>query len=161
MLSKLEETRKVYAGKHRAIDAFLDARQSLLVEFIRLAGLSPNRNKPRPLPCSEAIQHFCDLLVDYVSAGHFEIYNHVMHAYENAKGEQLALAQEIYPKLRACTDFALRFNDKYSGASEDDLLSLDEDLNRLGPVLEQRFRLEDQLVKELHVVDQLVAETSP
>ncbi|ENY73400.1 Rsd/AlgQ family anti-sigma factor [Aeromonas diversa] len=159
MLSKLEQTRQKYAGQHRAIDAFLDARQTLLVEYIKLAGLSGQRNKSRPLPCCTAISQFCDLLVDYVSAGHFEIYDHVMHAYENAKGDQLVLAQSIYPKLRACTDFALRFNDKYAEAQEDDLLSLDEDLNRLGPVLEERFRQEDQLVNALQLLDQLTTTT--
>lgn len=155
MLSKLEQTRSVFAGKHHAIDAFLDARQALLVEYIRLAGLSPQRSKSRPLPCGDAIQHFCDLLVDYVSASHFEIYEHVMRAYESARGEQLALVEAIYPRLRACTELALRFNDKYGNASDDDLLTLDEDLNRLGPMLEARFRYEDQLVQALRLLERL------
>lgn len=160
MLSKLEQTRAVYAGKHHAIDAFLDARQALLVEYIQLAGFTPQRGKHRSLPCCESIQHFCNNLVDYISASHFEIYDHVMGAYESAKGEQLALAETIYPKLRACTDVVLRFNDKYSNAGEDDLLTLDDDLNRLGPVLETRFCLEDQLVKALHIVERLSDKTT-
>ena len=35
------------------------------------------------------------------------------------------------------------------------LLQLDEDLNQLGPVLEDRFKQEDRLVKALQVVESL------
>jgi regulator of sigma D len=35
------------------------------------------------------------------------------------------------------------------------LLLLDDDLNELGPVLEERFKQEDRLVKALHVVESL------
>ena len=60
-----------------------------------------------------------------------------------------------YPHIRACTEFALEFNDKYSNADEAQLLQLDEDLNQLGPVLEDRFKQEDRLVKALQVVESL------
>ena len=89
------------------------------------------------------------------SAGHFEIYNHVVTAFEQASGDKLELAKRIYPHIRACTEFALEFNDKYSNADEAQLLQLDEDLNQLGPVLEDRFKQEDRLVKALQVVESL------
>ena len=38
MLTELEQTKRALAGKHRAIDDWLDARQALLVEYMRLAG---------------------------------------------------------------------------------------------------------------------------
>ncbi len=41
MLTELEQTKRALAGKHRAIDDWLDARQALLVEYMRLAGLTP------------------------------------------------------------------------------------------------------------------------
>ncbi|MGL4716417.1 MAG: Rsd/AlgQ family anti-sigma factor, partial [Aeromonas sp.] len=56
------------------------------------------------------------------------------------------------------TEFALEFNDKYSDADEAQLLLLDDDLNQLGPVLEDRFRQEDRLVTALHVVESLSAQ---
>ena len=41
-----------------------------------------------------------------------------------------------------------QFNDKYGEAADDEaLLELDGDLDRLGQALEERFRLEDRLVK--------------
>ena len=50
MLTELEQTKRALAGKHRAIDDWLDARQALLVEYMRLAGLTPARTKQRSLP---------------------------------------------------------------------------------------------------------------
>ena len=155
MLTELENTKRALAGKHRAIDDWLDARQALLVEYMRLAGLMPAKCKQRTLPGHVELQRFCEQLVDYVSAGHFEIYNHVVTAFEQASGDKLELAKRIYPHIRACTEFALEFNDKYSNADEAQLLQLDEDLNQLGPVLEDRFKQEDRLVKALQVVESL------
>ncbi|MGY3865627.1 Rsd/AlgQ family anti-sigma factor [Aeromonas bivalvium] len=156
MLTELEKTKRALTGKHKAIDDWLEARQALLVEYIRLAGLSPSRSKQqRCLPGCPELQQFCEQLVDYVSAGHFEIYHHVVNAFEQASGDSLELAKRIYPRIRSCTEFALEFNDKYSDASEEQLLSLDEDLNKLGPVLEDRFKYEDRLISALHVVETL------
>ena len=50
MLTELENTKRALAGKHRAIDDWLDARQALLVEYMRLAGLMPTKSKQRSLP---------------------------------------------------------------------------------------------------------------
>ena len=158
MLTKLEQTKQALAGKHKAIDDWLDARQALLVEYMRLAGLTPARTKQRNLPKTEELQHFCEKLVDYVSDGHFEIYHHVVTAFEQASGETLELAKRIYPHIRTSTEFALEFNDKYSDADEAQLLLLDDDLNELGPVLEERFKQEDRLVKALHVVESLTTQ---
>ncbi|MBL0634906.1 sigma D regulator [Aeromonas dhakensis] len=159
MLTELEQTKRALAGKHRAIDDWLDARQALLVEYMRLAGLKPTRNsKQRSLPGHVELQSFCEQLVDYVSAGHFEIYHHVVTAFEQASGDKLKLAKRIYPHIRACTEFALEFNDKYSNADEAQMLLLDEDLNQLGPVLEDRFKQEDRLIKALQVVESLSAQ---
>ena len=155
MLTKLEQTKQALAGKHKAIDDWLDARQALLVGYMQLAGLTPARTKQRSLPKTEELHQFCDRLVDYVSAGHFEIYHHVVTAFEQASGETLELAKRIYPHIRNSTEFALEFNDKYSDADEAQLLLLDDDLNELGPVLEKRFKQEDRLVKALHVVESL------
>ena len=36
MLTELEKTKRALAGKHKAIDDWLDARQALLVEYLSL-----------------------------------------------------------------------------------------------------------------------------
>ncbi|MDP5293506.1 sigma D regulator [Oceanimonas sp. CHS3-5] len=148
MLGKLEQTKARLGGIHKALDAFLNARQALLVEYIRLS-------THQTLPSQADLHEFCGQLVDYVSAGHFEIYDHVLAAYESSKGNARVLAERIYPRIKRNTDEALNFHDKYTQASDDTLLELDQDLNRLGEVLEERFSLEDRLVSAIDLLDHL------
>ncbi|WP_375055894.1 sigma D regulator [Zobellella sp. DQSA1] len=148
MLRKMEQTKAQLAGKHHALDAFINARQNLLVEYIRL---STNKT----LPTQAELEEFCGQLVDYVSAGHFEIYDYVVTAYEAAQGNARLLAERIYPRIKQNTDEALNFHDKYTQADEDNLLELDQELSHLGEVLEERFELEDRLVSAIALVDHL------
>ncbi|OYD22880.1 sigma D regulator [Oceanimonas baumannii] len=150
MLGKLEQTKARLGGIHKALDAFLNARQHLLVEYIRL---STNKN----LPAKEELHEFCGQLIDYVSAGHFEIYDHVLAAYEASKGNARVLAERIYPRIKRNTDEALNFHDRYHEADDDLMMEmeLDQDLNRLGELLEERFSLEDRLVSAIRLADHL------
>ncbi|WP_107853065.1 sigma D regulator [Oceanimonas marisflavi] len=152
MLGKLEQTKARLGGIHKALDAFLNARQALLVEYIRLS-------THQTLPSQDELHEFCGQLVDYVSAGHFEIYDHVLAAYEASQGNARVLAERIYPRIKRNTDDALNFHDKYTQADEDTLLELDQDLNRLGELLEERFALEDRLVSAIDLVDHLDTST--
>jgi len=154
MLTKLEATRRLLAGKHKAVDDWLQARQTLLVQYMRLAGLEPVRRHHLPSP--EEVSDFCQLLMDYVSAGHFEIYDLVVVAFEQASGRSLSLAKRLIPRIEANTEALLKFNDRYAEASDEALIALDEDLNAMGPLLEERFRLEDRLVTALRLLDMLL-----
>ena len=157
MLTRLDKTRQMLAGKHESIDALLDARHELLVHFVGLLGHKGCRSK-QCLPSNDQVQEFCQMLVDYISAGHFEIYQYVIHAIEKASGRQQSIVDRILPKIAATTELALSFNDKYGdGFDEDKALDLDDDLNQLGPVLEERFRLEGRLVKALQILDELLS----
>ena len=150
MLSKMEQTKEQWSGKHQALDSFLNARQSLLVDYIHLSA------KQKTLPTQEELQEFCGQLVDYVSAGHFEIYDYVVAAFEAAQGDARLMAERIYPSIKQNTEEALYFHDKYAeAADEDTLLELDQDLNRLGEVLEERFELEDKMVSALNLLARL------
>ena len=156
MLTRIDKTRQLLAGKNESIDALLDARHELLVQLVGL--LSHKSNRKKCLPSCTQVQDFCQHLVDYISAGHFEIYQHVISAIEKASGRRLSIVNRILPKIEATTEFALSFNGKYGdGLDEDKLLELDADLNELGPLLEERFRLEDRLVKALQILDEIFA----
>lgn len=157
MLTRLDKTRQILGGKHASIDALLDARHALLVQFVSLVDAKGSRKKC--LPSCHAVQDLCNQLVDYISAGHFEIYHTVISAIEKASGRRLSIVNRILPRIEATTELALRFNDTYGQDELDDdkLMTLDDDLNQLGPILEERFRLEDRLVKALHIIDDIVA----
>ena len=151
MLDKIHTQHQEFLGHHPLLDSWLNARQELLVDYMHLAGLNPKRHTTAI--DNNELQTFCDKLVDYVSIGHFEVYNYIFQAFENASGTSLKTAQSLYPKLRVTTDLILDFNDKYSDPNDEILGKVDDDLNKLGPVFELRFELEDKMLKTLKVVE--------
>jgi len=91
---------------------------------------------------------FCAILMDYLSVGHFEVYE--MLVSDDPKG--LKLKQQVFPKISDTTDLALDFNDKFTGSfNTESAQSFDTDITRLGEALVDRFELEDQLIQHIHV----------
>lgn len=151
MLKSLEKAKQEWGGSHSAIDSWLQERQELLVIYCKLAGLPPYERSDQALPQKNEILEFCQILMDYLSAGHFEIYDDLVKACSEKGPKSLKLAQSLYPKIAASTDIALSFNDDYANANEESLLpKFDEDLSTLGQSLEQRFEFEDELIENLY-----------
>jgi regulator of sigma D len=99
---------------------------------------------------SEALQEFCQALIDYAASAHFQLYRYIADRIER-RAPVLAIADRIYPQIVRTTDVILRFNDRYESvdlmAEEGDLLaSLDNDLSQLGETLAERIQLEDQVI---------------
>jgi len=151
MLSQLEQAQEKWGGSHSVIDKWLTDRQELLVQFCGLAGKPHQTKHDQALPEQASIQRFCQLLMDYLSAGHFEIYDDIVKQCENRGEDSLKLAQSLYPQISATTDIALDFNDSYAETKSDDLLeNFDSDLSKLGEALSSRFELEDELIHNLY-----------
>lgn len=151
MLTRLEKAKQEWGGAHSVIDSWLQERQELLVIYCKLAGLPPYERSDQALPQKSQILEFCQVLMDYLSAGHFEIYDDLVKACAEKGPSSLKLAQTLYPKIAASTDIALSFNDDYANAEEESLLpKFDEDLSTLGQTLEQRFEYEDELIENLY-----------
>jgi regulator of sigma D len=99
---------------------------------------------------SEALQEFCQALIDYAASAHFQLYRFISDRLER-RTQVLALADRIYPKIVQTTDSILRFNDKYeevdlTNGDREILALLDSDLSRLGETLAERIQLEDQVI---------------
>ncbi|MCL1078096.1 sigma D regulator [Parashewanella spongiae] len=151
MLKKLENAEQKWGGANKLIDQWLSSRRNLLVNYFQVAGLPPYDSDEKSLPPFENVKTFCNLLVDYVSEGHFEVYDQVVTACEKQGESGQTLARELLPKISSSTDFVLDFSDKYTSASSDNiLLELDDDLSRLGSSIENRFAYEDELLEVLH-----------
>lgn len=97
-------------------------------------------------------KRLCQLLVDYVSAGHFEVFSQLVDEAESFEDGSCELAQNILPAIGDTTEVILAYEEKYaeSGAIENDEEKLKRDLSALGELLESRFALEDQLIAGLH-----------
>ncbi|MCL5049564.1 MAG: sigma D regulator [Firmicutes bacterium] len=150
MLSRNESARQRWGGHHQALDNWLEERQEMLIRYCQMAGLPPYDNGAKGLPSSADIKAFCEVLVDYVSTGHFEIYEHLMKAADIEDEDARQVMLQIYPLITVTTERVLNFNDKYAETTEQDALrEFDQDLSALGEALEVRMELEDKLMYAL------------
>ncbi len=121
-------------------------RAEMLVLFCRVAGLEPYSDEREVQPL---LTEFCELLMDYIAAGHFALYQRIVEGGERRR-QVAATAETVYPDIAAVTDLAVRFNDKYDRRKTTAVLkSLSADLSQLGEALATRIDLEDRLIRLL------------
>lgn len=147
-----QDAQERWGGVHLLIDRWLVERRELVEAFGTVT-----HQQPAPVASADGLQVFCELLVDYVSAGHFEVYEQLMSEAESFGDRRgLELARQIYPRLEAITQAALSFNDRFdSGDCLDS--SLSQEVETLGSLLRERFELEDCLIEVLHNAHQQIA----
>ncbi|MFH7422790.1 Rsd/AlgQ family anti-sigma factor, partial [Pseudomonas syringae pv. tagetis] len=81
----------------------------------------------------EGLHNFCGVVVDFVSAGHFEVFEQLgieARAFYDERG--LELADTIYPRLEVITNFALAFNDRCDKGVCSDATVVAKEFNLLG-----------------------------
>lgn len=162
MLTRLENAQKNWGGAHSAIDNWLEERKTMLVLYCQLSGVKTQSNpKQLSLPSKDDIQQFCQIMLDYLSAGHFEVYEQIISQCGIKHEEGKELAERIFPQINATTQVCLSFNDKYAESNADeDGESFDQDLSTLGEALEERFELEDQLIGTMYETEVVSANQS-
>lgn len=136
---------------HHRVEAlvrrWLEERQSLIVQMLGLT--RPERDDP--VPVSERLQTFCEVLMDYVSAGYFEVYDELLAEGEALGRSVLEEGQALFQRLQPTLDAIINFNDLHEDPEDDDVLDgLPHELSRLGLVLEERFQIEDRMIALLH-----------
>jgi regulator of sigma D len=147
MLENCKSAHERWGGVSEIIDRWLLSRQSLLVSFCALSAKKEFAEEDNE--SQEDLRMLCQHLMDYISAGHFEVYDQLIRegkAFGDTQG--LEQAQELYQEIDSTTDLAVDFNDKYQ--ETDDLDTLVRDLSQLGEALETRFSAEDQMIATLH-----------
>jgi regulator of sigma D len=114
-----------------------------------LAGLKPYDDEHHRTSARDMLQRFCQLLVDYIAACHFGIYERIASGKERRR-EIAQLAEDLYPRISETTALALDFNDKYDTIDSYELTaSFAPDLSSLGEELAARIELEDQLISRM------------
>lgn len=115
------------------------------------AGFPRTARRQAGLCRQEKNRDFCAVLVDYVSAWHFEVCEQLVSeakAFDDEKA--LKLAEEINPRINDITQIALAFNDHCEKGECKDTERFAEKLTKLGALLHERFELEDCLIEVLH-----------
>ncbi len=147
MLKNIQSARERWGGVSEIVDRWLLERQGMLVLFLSLTDKNADHE---PGEKEANLRKFCQIVVDYVSAGHFEVYEQLAQEARDLDDQQsLHEASEKYRTVDGTTEEILDFNDKYQ--ETDDLSSLESDLSRLGECLETRFEAEDYMIDVLHV----------
>lgn len=146
MLDNCKSARERWGGVSDIIDRWLKERQDLLVLFCNLSSQKPDKFDD---DTEATLRRFCQITVDYISAGHFEIYEQLVKEGKEY-GDEAALdkAKVYYKEIDATTEHILDFNDKYQ--ETDDLSSVVDDLSKLGESLAGRFEAEDMMIELLH-----------
>jgi Regulator of sigma D len=147
MLEKCRDANERWGGVSSIIDHWLKERQRLIARLIAL----PEEEAGGPL--NRSLAEFCLLLMDYLSSGHFEVYEQLLREGGEFADGSLERAQTLLPDIQRTTESSLDFNDRYAQPerlSLRQLCQLSHDLSALGEALEERFALEDRLIAMLH-----------
>lgn len=97
----------------------------------------------------ETLDDFLTVLVDYIAAGHFSLYERIVEGHER-RAQVVETARELYPRIADSTQSAVEFNERYAAADAQRLETrLAQDLSRLGERLATRIELEDQLIRAM------------
>lgn len=126
----------------KTIDNWLNERQELLILLYKLLKVHPFHDENLESD-AEILQNFCQILIDYVSAGHFEIFEQIAEAskYTNNPG----LNRDLLVNILRTTVVAMDFSSKYEKG--DDSTKFKQDLSILGEALAKRMDWEDDLIK--------------
>ncbi|EIC28590.1 Rsd/AlgQ family anti-sigma factor [Methylomicrobium album] len=124
------------------IDELQHERRDLWSLYCQIGELKPFNDVE---PVKSKLMRFAEVLVDYVSLGHFGLYERILSGTERRES-LIAVATDIYPEFSEVTELSVSFNDKYENAGEASALTnLADDLSALGESLARRFELEDRL----------------
>lgn len=151
MLENCRNAKERWGGVNELIDRWLKGRQELLIHYCDLSG---ENDFSQTEALKQKFIRLCEVLVDYVSTGHFEIYEQLIGEAREFNDGGLELAAKVYPRIQKTTEVALNFNDQLDDRelSEQDVKNLFEALSHLGESLESRFEMEDFLIEHLHNV---------
>ncbi|MHB8256513.1 MAG: sigma D regulator [Acidiferrobacterales bacterium] len=135
------------ARSHELTQKLVAERTEMLVLFCRLAGIESYAPEIRPV--KKLLEEFCQILVDYISAGHFALYERIIDGTERRR-DVASLAEQLYPAIAETTDAALDFNDRYDRDNHRPMLeNLPQELSQLGEQIAVRIELEDRLIAAL------------
>ena len=129
---------------NKLVSQLKEKRARVWTLYCEVGEMKPFLNLPEIQP---VVTQFFQLLVDYISLGHFGIYDYLLTGNERREAV-LTEAKEVYPEFSKITDAVLLFNDKYD--EQKNTFSVDElesDLSSLGEHLAKRIELEDVLCR--------------
>ena len=144
MSEQLNEIQERRTGSQELIQHMLKERNQLLTLLLQVSSDSSHHETEQLIT---DLEEFVQVLVDYIAAGHFGLYERIAEGKERRKAIS-DLAIEIYPRIEQSTEIALAFDEKYNpeNQSQAELNEFSVDLSMLGEELTTRIELEDKLI---------------
>lgn len=145
MLNQLERLTERIGGSHHLVDSWLQVRKQLLVAYYNLVGIKPGKGSYMRLN-EKALDEFCQRLVDYLSACHFNIYERIVAELKDKNPRQAVI--RLYPQLETNTRQIMDIYDSSleEAIDDDNCMEFQQALSALGEALAARFTLEDRLI---------------
>lgn len=141
MTSRTQHKRR--SATRQQIKHMLDERKELLAQLMKMSELTHHGQHE---PDAGLLEEFCELVVDYIAAGHFGLYQRIAERTER-RHRVNAVARKLYTKIEKSTQIALAFSEKYKiDGKHDRPDKIQRDLSELGEALTTRIDLEDQLI---------------
>ncbi|MBR7887670.1 sigma D regulator [Marinomonas sp. A79] len=148
MLEGCKTAQERWGGVHEIIDRWLEQRRQLVEMWVYLR----DRGEFTPTDTPK-IQNLCEMMIDYVSAGHFTVYEQLAReAKEFHDDGAVTLLGQLLPLIEESTQVVIEFNDKYDTKAHCNaqLEALPFSLQAMTVMMMERFQYEDQLIRELH-----------
>ena len=126
-----------------------DLIDKLLVERKQLIALLLDSSSPDPVASvieRERLKEFCEILVDYIAAGHFGLYQRLSEGTER-RTAVLTVAEQVYPRIESITHAAVAFSDQCEANNYQRTDDLMKELSELAENLSTRFELEDRIIE--------------
>lgn len=131
---------------NKLIQELIEERREVWLRYSNLAGMQPYTLEQS---LEVVVKQFSEILIDYISLGHFGIYQRIIDGTERRR-KVIDLAEQSYSRIADTTDAALSFNDKYEKLIGEELRrTLAHDLSVLGEQLARRIELEDDLIETM------------
>ena len=118
---KSSDPREQFAAVEELLTRWLKERRGLLGRYTELVVALDSVPETEALVPRQAA--LCELLVDYVSAGHFEVFHQLINEAESFGDGSGALAEKLLPSIGDTTEVILAYEEKYgSGGPHDEKL---------------------------------------
>ena len=153
MLDNPHDAREQWNAVEDLLKKWLKERRDTLVNYTAIATEIYANTQPQSQ--TESLKQLCQLLVDYVSAGHFEVFHELIKEAETFNDGGSAIAEGLIPRIADTTEIIMAFDEKYPSESADST-QFSRDMSLLGEALESRYELEDQLIAGLHKVHRVL-----
>ncbi|MFK7977855.1 MAG: Rsd/AlgQ family anti-sigma factor [Halioglobus sp.] len=152
-MTQNEESDALFAEVEALLQRWLKERRDVLTRYTEIVVALDGQLDEADMQARQ--KRLCQLLVDYISAGHFEVFSQLVDEAERFEDGRCKLALNILPAIGDTTEVILAYEEKYAGSDSNtatvgDDEKLRRDLSALGELLESRFTLEDQLIAGLH-----------